>query len=365
MKERLREGFTTGSAAAAAAKAGTVFLLGGGENKEVEIPLPGKGRLKIPISAYQPLSANTVRVTVIKDAGDDPDVTHGAEIECLVEVFRDERSEEIVLKGGKGVGRVTLPGLAVAVGEAAINPEPRKQILAAVREALAKAGKNAAVTVTVQVPRGEELARKTMNPRLGIEGGISILGTRGTVKPFSHEAYAASISLALDVAKAQGLEVAALSTGRATESFLRKDLPDLPDRAFIPIADYFAFSLERAAKKGFKTIVIGCFFGKLVKMAQGAAYTHAKEAEIDFDALADWCLAAGLVKEKIRAIRGANTARQALDIILEEPDPRPCLLAVTQKAVHAAQGFAGSGPRIEYRVYGFDGAALYSLASHL
>ncbi|MDY7000607.1 MAG: cobalt-precorrin-5B (C(1))-methyltransferase CbiD [Thermodesulfobacteriota bacterium] len=358
MKENLREGFTTGSAAAAAAKAGTAFLLGEGENKNVDIPLPGKRRLKIPVSAYQPLEPNKVRVTVTKDAGDDPDVTNRAEIECFVELFQDKRDGKIVLIGGEGVGIVTLPGLAVAVGEAAINPGPRKQIQEAVQEALAEAGSSAAVTVTVQVPRGRDLARKTMNPRLGIEGGISILGTRGTVRPFSHEAYAASISLALDVAKAQGAKVAALSTGRATESFLRKDFPDLTDRAFVPIADYFAFSLEQAAKKGFKDIIVGCFFGKLVKMAQGAGYTHAKQSVIDFDTLADWCLSAGLTEEKIRAVRGANTARQALEIILKEPDPDPVLCAVTKKALESAQGFAGSGPRIEYHVYGFDGAAL-------
>ncbi len=358
MNKNLKEGFTTGSAAAAAAKAGTAFLLGGGQSKEVDIPLPGQGRLTIPVSAYQPLNANTVCVTVIKDAGDDPDVTHGAEIECLVEVFREKRSEEIILRGGKGVGIVTLPGLAVPVGEAAINPEPRKQIRAAVQEALDQAGSGAAVNVTVQVPRGLELARKTMNPRLGIKDGISILGTRGTVKPFSHEAYAASIALALDVAKAQGADAVALSTGRAAERFLRRDLPELEGKAFIPIADYFAFSLREAAKKGLKTIILGCFFGKLVKMAQGAAYTHAKEAVIDFEALADWCLDAGLAEERASAIRGANTARQALEIILQAPDPQPILLAVTSKALDSAQGFAGPGPGIEYRVYGFDGAAL-------
>ena len=356
----LREGFTTGSAASAAAKAGTLFLLSGAETESADIPLPAGGRLHIPIHGYS-REDEGVLVTVIKDAGDDPDVTHLAAIQCRV--MLDRNNPGISLQGGTGVGVVTLPGLPVPVGEPAINPEPRRQILAAVAEALDEQGGESdtapGVSVTVIVPRGEELAKKTLNPRLGIQGGISILGTRGTVKPFSHEAYEATISQGLNVASAAGLTSIAFATGRRSEKFLMAALPGLDWAAFVQIADFFAFSLQKAVAANMQTIYIGCFFGKLVKMAQGFAYTHANSGPIDFKRLAHWCEDCGLDGAAVSEIAWANTARQVLDIVFTAPQ-RNCIFSMlARNAALAARHWCPKPVRIEFFLFDFDGGILF------
>jgi len=209
-KKRLREGFTTGSAAAAGAKAALLYLSGRKDLKQVVIPLPVGGRLTIPVDHIEALESGA-RATVIKDAGDDPDVTHKAKIRSTVHFVPNRKQGEIDIDGGKGVGRVTKPGLPVPVGEPAINPVPRQQIREAVQEGLDEAGIEGFVSVIIDVVDGEKIAKKTFNPRLGILGGISILGTRGTVKPFSNEAYRDTITVSMDVARAGGLDVIALA----------------------------------------------------------------------------------------------------------------------------------------------------------
>ena len=159
-----------------------------------------------------------------------------------------------MIEGGTGVGKVTRPGLPVPVGESAINPVPRRQIKEALLECLEEAGVRSAVSVTVEVANGEKIAKKTLNPRLGIIGGVSILGTRGTVKPFSNKAYKDTITMSMDVAKAEGLNAIVLSTGGRSERFLKELLPDFPETAFIQVADFFSFSFKEAAKRGFYAI---------------------------------------------------------------------------------------------------------------
>ncbi|BBD09702.1 cobalt-precorrin-5B (C(1))-methyltransferase [Desulfovibrio ferrophilus] len=360
MCPELREGFTTGTAAAAAAKAATLFLLTGQQAKTMDTPLPPGGRLTVPVADITRESPRTARATVIKDGGDDPDATHGHTIEVLVELRPDVDLPPQIL-GGKGVGTVTLPGLPVPPGEPAINPEPRKQIATAVTEAITSQDFQGSVRVTVEVPAGETIAQKTMNPRLGIVGGISILGTRGTVKPFSHESYAASIKQALDVALAQGTTHIGLSTGGRTEGLLRADLPNLPETAFIQFADFFALALSEAGARGFSEITVGCYFGKLVKMAMGFEYTHAKDTRIDFDRLSHWCRKAGLDANRAAQAKEAITARHVLEIVLEDPAKDAIVGSIAKKALTVARGFAGATPRISYRVYGFDGAPLTHL----
>ena len=350
----LRQGFTTGTAAAAACKAALLRMLTGKCPDIVETPLPTGERLGVPVESAKAQDGSGW-ASVVKDAGDDPDATNGARIVCRAtlapwppegDAGRGHGSASrspgdvlcVTIEGGQGVGRVTLPGLPVAVGEAAINPAPRAQIEAAAREALE--GVSGQVRLVVEVENGREIARHTLNPRLGIEGGISILGTQGIVKPYSHAAWRATIDQSLSVARAGGLVTAAFSTGRRSERLLMAWRPDLPDLAFVQAADFFAHALREAVRRGFSQIVWGCFFGKLAKMAQGLAYTHARTEPTDFALLADLAARAGADEQACRAVRGANTARHALEIV-PEGSVRDRFAALTaQAALAAAVGFA-------------------------
>ncbi len=356
MVKKLREGFTTGTAAAAAAKAALLRLLNGTSPSGIDTPLPPGGSLFINVESVTVQGA-TATATVIKDAGDDPDITHGKAIVAQVKLLPEIK--KIVVTGGRGVGQVTLPGLPVPPGRPAINPAPMAQIIKSAHQALATASQPLGTHIIIEVPAGEILARKTMNPRLGITGGISILGTRGTVKPFSHAAYAASIEQALDVAKAKGLDTLGLSTGGRTEAMLRKDLPHLPVYGFVLFADFFSLVLKQAAARGFIHLHIGCYFGKLVKMAQGHAYTHAKKNRIDFTALAQLLGEDTLGPLQIRAVEQANTARQVLELILQSSQKEDMLAKVINKALLAARYFAGKSPKITLHLYGYEGQTLF------
>lgn len=364
MTRPLREGFTTGTAAAAAAKAAALWLATGAAPARMDTPLPPGGRLMVPVAAVLP-EGGGARARVIKDGGDDPDATHGRAVEAVVTLDPDGRPGAVELLGGRGVGRVTLPGLPVPPGEPAINPAPRAQIRRAVAEALDAARFRGAARVTVEVPDGEEIAAKTMNARLGIVGGVSILGTRGTVRPFSHESWAATVLQGLDVARAQGLDHAALATGGRTEALLRADLPGLPPLAFVQFADFFALALSGAAERGFARVTVGCYFGKLVKMAQGHEYTHAHTAALDFDALARWCAGAGLAPGAVAAVRRAVTARHVLEMVLADPAKDAIIAQVAARALAAARRHAGGParpiPAIALRVYAFDGGLLCAI----
>ena len=357
MAKTLRNGRTTGSCASAAALAGVRFLLTGERLDAVDVPLPPGGFLTVPIERVEP-EDDGVRVTVVKDGGDDPDVTHGHDIQAVVRLeATGPTPPAVVLDGGKGVGRVTLPGLPVAVGEPAINPEPRKQIEAAAR--LAATGLEAgSILVTVEVPDGEDLARATMNPRLGIVGGISILGTQGIVKPYSHASFKATIQEGLSVARAQGLDRVVFTTGRRSERFYMERHPDIPQTALIQAADFFGFSMRAAAEHGFAEVVWAVFFGKLVKQAQGLEYTHAKTHPVDFELLAKSCLKAGVDPAHIPAVRGANTAAQVLDMLRNDPARQDFIRLLVKKATGHADKWADQRCTVSYAVFDFDGHTL-------
>jgi len=262
---------------------------------------------------------------------------------------------------------VTLPGLPVAVGRAAINPAPLAQIERAAQEALNAAnpaGYQGGVHLLIEVEGGEEMATRTLNPRLGILGGISILGTQGVVAPFSLDAWKATIHSGLTVARATGCKTAALSTGRRGERLLMAHRPDPPEQCFVQAADFFAYSTQTAVELGFEEIVWGCFFGKLVKMAQGLPVTHAHSAPTDFAALAGWADAAGADRATCRAVREANTARHALEIATEQGFRRRFAALVLARALRAAREFAdaahkkGPRPRIGICCFSFEGEIL-------
>ena len=353
---KLRSGFTTGTAAAAAAKGAVLRLVLGRAPAAVEVELLTGERLRIPLHSCRLDPDGSAACTVVKDAGDDPDVTHGAEIGARARLLPG-RGDRVRISGGPGVGRVTKPGLDVPPGEAAINPGPRRMITAAVGEALHDHGRAQAVAIEVFVPHGEEIARRTLNARLGILGGISILGTTGIVRPLSHEAFTATIRAALSVAAATGAERAVLTTGRRSERFAQALWPELPPEAFVQIGDYFENGLATAAALGLGRVTVAAFFGKAVKMAQGAAHTHAGRVELTLDALADWTREATGVPALAAAVRGCNTAREAFGLLAAD---HPAAIAQVGRRMRAAAGrFAGPAVELRAVIFDFEGRVAF------
>lgn len=402
MPTKLREGFTTGSAATGAALAALQLLCHGCAPDTVRVPLPPfaspqqggngvqpepRGWLVLPVancdSGPAPELAarwaannfehcdpppqgiiRSAHASIIKDGGDDPDATSGARItatvvESILPQNREEVAEpgNIIIKGGPGVGRVTLPGLPVPVGQAAINPVPRQQIGLALQAQKYASADSTRLTVFVSVPLGSELAQKTFNPRLGIEGGISILGTQGTVRPYSHAAWKATIEQGLAVATATGCRTLCLTTGRRSERLLMERYPQLPERCFVQVADFAQFSLNAAGAMNFERIVWGCFFGKLVKLAQGHTYTHAKDSTLDMQALAQLAQAAKArcASEVARCI----TAAHALELLLADAAGPRVIEQVARLAMQTAQNF--SGQAVSLHLFHTDGRELLAL----
>jgi cobalt-precorrin-5B (C1)-methyltransferase len=359
-RKELRQGFSTGTAAAAAAQGALYELLGQPCPERVEVPLPGGGNLTVPLHRHG-RKGDKGEAVVIKDAGDDPDVTNGAEIGARVWRLESTGTEkDITLRGGAGVGRVTKPGLAVAVGEPAINPVPRRMIKKALRQVWDAVGPESPMHLAVEifVPRGEELARHTLNPRLGIVGGISILGTTGLVKPFSHQAYRATIAASLRVARAAGLKHLAFSTGGKSEGYLKALRPDLPDAAMVQMGDYVRFALRVAGGMGFPEITAAAFFGKALKIAQGFGHTHASRGLADLKELGRWTLALTRDALLAHAVARANTARQALEI-LSQAGAGQVVSRVGERMLAALRNYTGPAPLLTAVVFDFDGTILW------
>ncbi len=360
---KVRIGFTTGSSATAAAKAGVLYLIRGVTPERVDIPCPeGHVRLVIPLdnvaAETSPTAERAVRVSVRKQAGDDPDATQNAVIAARVWLEPWPRAE-IVIQGGKGVGTVTRPGLPVPVGQSAINPGPLRQIERALLETLEQLGCVARVHVLVEVPLGEELAAKTLNPRLGIVGGISILGTRGTVKAFSHAAWKETIIQCLDVARAEGLNTVALSTGGRGQRFLETALPLLPKTAFIQAGDHPGFALRQAARRGMRKVIWGGFWGKLVKMAQGRPQTHARLFAVNLADLADLAASVGVGPDATQKIAQANTAREALDILRRTNHFAAAITEVLARALGHCRLWSRPSVDVELILLDYDGQVMH------
>lgn len=439
MAARLREGFTTGSAATGAALAALHLLRAGRAPSHVDVPLPpfssglsgsfgptdaaaddsgGKnsehgapptprGWLRLEVAAcghgpapelaawpeFAPLfgvggscgravgaeghngALRVAHASIRKDGGDDPDATSGALITATVvensamagqtgvadAATGTDAAEApaVSIEGGPGVGRVTLPGLPIPVGEAAVNPTPRQQIAFAMRHGalVFGAGPCPPLRVIVSVPEGERLARQTFNPRLGIVGGISILGTQGTVRPYSHQAWKATIEQGLAVAAATGCRDMGLTTGRRSERLLMDKYPHMPQRSFIQVADFAAFSLKAAGAMPFDNLIWGCFFGKLVKLAQGHAYTHARHADLDMEDLARLCRQCGA--SCADQVRHCVTAAHALELLLQDKAGNDVIALAGEKAAAVAANFAGRHVRLH--LFHTDGRELLAL----
>ena len=365
MKKKLRTGFTTGTAAAAATKGALTMILEDKAPASVPIKLLTGDTLNIAIHTCVLDSQEQATCTVIKDAGDDPDVTHKAEIGATVKLVDGEseisvahqQQQLIRITGGKGVGRVTKPGLEVVPGEPAINPGPRKMITRAVNDLFEKHHITYPVHVEVFVPDGEKLAEKTLNARLGILGGISILGTTGIVRPMSHDAFIATIQSAASVARACGLEHVIFTTGRRSERFAQAYWPQLPEEAFIQIGDFFKMSLDCASKLGFRRISLAVFFGKATKMAQGIPHTHAAKARLTMEKLSEWSYELTRDDQFSKRVLAANTARHAFDIIGERyPE---VIFLVGRKIVSSAKAFVSKAVAIESVIFDYNGGAVF------
>jgi cobalt-precorrin-5B (C1)-methyltransferase len=378
--KKLRSGFTTGACAAAAAKAATQLLLSSKSGVqssekilEVTIPFPDGSRKTFTVNNSELRTHNSEPVaaaSIIKDAGDDPDVTHGAEIVAAVRSDEfgarsgEPKNPEIIIKGGKGVGTVTKPGLAMPVGEAAINPVPRKMIQEAVLEAVSEyrlntphsdrslpsnafIGGTPNLEVTISVPAGEELAKKTLNHRLGIVGGISILGTSGIVRPISAEAWTATITASMDVAKAAGLGSVVISSGRTSEKAHMKKY-HFPDEAYAMMGDYLEFSLNDAKLHGFREVHLCAQWAKMVKAAMGTPQTHVRNGALEAAEAADFLIKLGIELPREKAF---NTSREIFDYINSViPGPQSAMTMVCTAAKRYAEGITLGIPVIAHLV---------------
>ncbi len=350
-EKKLRKGFTTGTCAAAGAKAAALLLFCGVKPSKVVVTLPRGGELDIKVKSVE-VRGTVATATIIKDAGDDPDVTNKAEIVTTVELLRSGSSRaNIKVKGGVGVGVVTKPGLKVLIGHPAINPVPMQMIRTSIREALIRAGVKASVVVTVSVPKGELLAKKTMNARLGIMGGISILGTTGIVEPMSLEAYTHSITCGVDVLQAGGIKEVVFSTGRSSEKVMEKAL-DLPEAAFIIVGDHMGYAMKdtrASGRKPLERITIAAQFGKMSKLASGHFDTHCEDSSVEFGFLASLCPSEEIASQ----VRGANTARQVF-FLLKDAKLDAVLKEVCRMVRSNAQKIARQGIDVKVCLVGYD-----------
>lgn len=321
----LRRGWTTGACATAATKAALMRLWGGAFPREVGITLP-KGETPVFPLALAEQGYGWARVGITKDAGDDPDVTHGA----LIVVTVSASAGGVVFAAGDGVGTVTKAGLPIGVGEPAINPVPRQMMTDVVAEMAAQFGQVPDMRIEVSVPGGQEIALKTWNPRLGIAGGLSILGTTGVVRPFSCAAWIASIHRGIDVARAGGLTHVAGCTGATSEATVQAQY-GLPDHAMLDMGDFAGGMLKYLVKHPIDRVTIGGGIGKMTKLAQGAVDLHSGRSQVDFARLAE-------MADDPRVAQ-ANTALEASEMVGPVLAERVASAALAQ--VQARFGAAG------------------------
>jgi cobalt-precorrin-5B (C1)-methyltransferase len=304
----LRRGWTTGACATAATKSAAGALLGRGFADPVTITLPG-GQTPAFALAAETAGAGYAEAGIIKDAGDDPDVTHGALVVARVE--RGAPGGGISFRAGAGVGTVTKPGLPLAVGEPAINPVPRQMMTEVLEAAAAEAGIGADFRVTVSVRDGEKLAEKTWNPRLGIVGGLSILGTTGIVVPYSCAAWIHSIHRGIDVARALGLRHVVGSTGDVSEKAAMARL-GLPLESYLDMGDFVGGLLKYLRAHPVERLTIAGGFGKLTKLAQGAMDLHSARSSVDLLYLSKLLQTLDAEPDLVARVQGANTAAEVL-----------------------------------------------------
>ena len=308
---RLRKGLTTGFCAAAAAKAATTALLGGELLAEVELPTRDGQLHRVAISDHR-LQDGQASCSVTKDAGDDPDVTNGMKVFATV----SRRTDGIEIDGGEGIGRVTKPGLKVAVGEAAINPVPRQMIEAAIRQACQELGYSGGIRAVISMPGGELVAERTMNARLGVIGGLSILGTSGIVEPMSDQALVDTIKAEIDVTLASGQDGLLMMPGNYGRDFARDELK-LDVQQAVRFSNFVGEALDHAVAAGARSITLVGHAGKLVKLAGGIMNTHSRQADCRMEIIAAHSALLGADPGLIRRIMSAVSTEAAIDLLDE------------------------------------------------
>lgn len=351
-KKELRKGFTTGSCGAAAAKASLYMLLTGSVKDEIEIITPGGAVFRTEVKDIF-REGNRVRCAVVKDGGDDPDVTTGLHV--TAEVRAEERGDgalEIQIEGGPGVGRVTLPGLDQPVGNAAINRVPRQMIekeLSEVAELLDFRGR---IRVILSVPGGEAAAERTFNPRLGIEGGISILGTTGIVEPMSTRAILDTIRVELNQRKALGDRIAAVSPGNYGLNFMQENYGYDLNRS-VKCSNYVGDTVDMVREMGFRGMLLTGHIGKLIKVSGGIMNTHSKEGDARMELLAAGVIRAGGSTDTLRGILNCRVTEEALGIIQKESPEllRKSMDAVMDRILYYLRKRAGEELPVECILY--------------
>ena len=325
----LKSGYTTGACATAAAKAALLALLSRKEQTESQITLPSGEQITLPV-AYTEWAGCSATCTVIKESGDDPDVTNHSRIRVTVQLSPEasgcDDTERVIYQAGEGVGTVSLPGLVLKVGGPAINATPRKMIRQELIPLLPSP--DSVAIVTVSVPGGEELAKRTFNPKLGIIGGISIIGTSGIVRPFSSDAFIASIRKEASVAKAIGCETLVINSGAKSERYLRSLYASLPPQSFVHYGNFIGETLKIAADLGFKQVILGIMIGKAVKLAEGFLDTHSKKVVMNKGFLQDVAKEAKCEEATVDAINRITLARELWELLTEKDQNRffPLLL---------------------------------------
>ncbi|MHB1855662.1 MAG: cobalt-precorrin-5B (C(1))-methyltransferase [Acidimicrobiales bacterium] len=341
----LRTGFTTGACSAAASKAAVLWLTTGQIPARVDIALPAGRRVGFDVLI---VDATRGICAVVKDAGDDPDVTHGAHLTARA-AWAEAGDRTVVLSAGDGVGTVTLPGLGIPVGEPAITEVPRAMISAAVAEVTDRP-----VRIELSVPGGQAMAAKTSNARLGIQGGISILGTTGIVRPFSTAAWRASVVQQVDVAAAQGQDHMVLSTGGRTDAAAQRLFPELPAVCFVEVGDFTGIALRRARHHGMEQVTFVGMAGKIAKLAAGVLMTHYRRSKVDGDLLAEVALATGAPAEVIGAATATATARHFAEVCMAAGAMAP-LEELCRRAGAACAQYA-EGLAVQVIMVDFEGA---------
>ena len=306
----LRRGWTTGTCATAAAKAAFAALVGGEFPDPVAVTLPRGARPSFALAMTR-RDADAASAGVVKDAGDDPDVTHGALVVATVRLGKPGTG--VTFRAGEGVGTVTRPGLPVPPGEPAINPVPRRMMREAIAEVAAAHGCAADADIEIAIPGGEALAARTLNARLGIVGGLSILGTTGIVNPYSCSAWIHSIHRGIDVARAAGISHLAAATGSTSEAAV-KAMYDLPDMALLDMGDFVGGTLKYLRRHPVPWLTIAGGFGKLAKLAAGHLDLHSGRSRVDAARLADMIDELGAPRDLIERARAARSAGEVLDL---------------------------------------------------
>ncbi len=340
-QKRLRTGYTTGSCAAGAAKAAVQMLLGDEAVRQVRLHTP-KG-IELYLEVEKPARGlDWVSCAVRKDSGDDPDVTDGVYVYVKAEKAKEPG---VRLRGGEGVGIVTRKGLGLAVGEAAINSVPRKMIREAVESVCSFYGYQGGIAVVISIPEGAELAGRTFNPRLGIEGGISVLGTTGIVEPMSEQALIDTIYAQMSVLKNAGHDVCYVVPGNYGSDFLHDTLGYQGDAA-VKCSNYIGEVIDIAVRLQMKGILLIGHVGKLVKVAAGIMNTHSNQADGRFEVLAAHAAMAGAGKKLVCDIMGCVTTSEALELLKEEGLLEPVMCTVMEKAEEHLNMRAGAGLEI-------------------